>query len=1392
MNWGTGVDSFIHLDVKSDYSFFQGASKIDDLVARCLDLGMSSLALTDSYNLYGAYDFSKKATAKGVLPVIGSEVFINYSVRDERRNRDIAKKGTLTLLAQNEQGYRNLCALVSAANRSGRDGETAGVVKVTELLEKRDGIILLSGGEEGILYSMLRDDLDAQGLELAAFFQQTFGDRFYIQVSRHSRMTEQERNIEKRLLGIAFNDNLGVKLADGDHFSGVPLIASTPVRYTDAERHEAWEIMRAIQQSRHLQYVDGTLTETTSRRYAMLSPQEMNDLFRDLPEAMGNARALPQRLAFSVEDRKPILPAFNTEENRNEAEELRHQAEQGLAARLEKEGITDEAEIARYRERLDYELKVIENMGFPGYFLIVADFIQWSRSQGIPVGPGRGSGAGSVVAWALTITDLNPFRFGLLFERFLNPDRVSMPDFDIDFCQDRREEVIRYVSEKYGLDHVAQIANFGEIKSKTAIKDAARVIVDDVEGGFGFNEVNDLTAMIPRKEDSADPKSLVEAYQTNSELANRINSSKKLRLLYGRAHLLEGLYRSQGLHAAGIVIADRPLHELAPIGWDPDTDLPVTQFNMKAAESVGLVKFDFLGLKTLSVIKKAVDLIREFQGKDIDIEAIPLDDPAVYSMMAEGKSIGVFQFESEGMQRVLRQVRPTRIEDLIAVNALFRPGPMSMIDDYAACKRGEKVPHYPDPVDKTKPFLEETFGIMVYQEQVMQVAQVVAGYSLGEADLLRRAMGKKIKEEMDAQKEKFIKGAVERGTAPEAAEELFHHIEKFASYGFNKSHAAAYAVIAYRTAWLKRHYPVEFFSALMSYETSRPDRMALIRDDMEEHPDGKIELLPPDVSCSHSSFRPEQHKDHGYAIRFGLEGVKGISGDLGYLVEEQKKKPFSDLVDFYRRAGHRMNKGQLDKLAEVGAFDSIHPVRSQAQDILGWLSKNWDPVKAQNDLFSDYEITIPPHLKEREEWGDISDREFRAVGFWFGKHPIDPYMPRLRRSPADTKRGHMERMIERGLAQIQQAYVCVMIEDVRVKESRNGNHYLLLRAQEKKDAYFISMFRNRGDDLYEIYDRLDALKRARSPVIIECNIAFDRDGEDIRLFGRDAHDIDTWLEPYRGSLHIVLDSSEVFLTNDEFRDMEAAGDDETAKAEVWRTVTRRKLREINTMLDETRQDGHPAATSILMEVRAPGFKVVRKMKSGFYRITPAVESHIKSIDGIVSIRETETPLEPESRPTTAAAGQEQRGQQERQAPQRQEVPHPSWGGIPPAMPQKGFVSPFGKPQPTPSGTADKTRPHNSSSASPSKGGISPFGRAPTPLQKALGKTVQPTANPFTSPFGNSAPQQQGSAGQPTPEKRLGSTAKPATPRPAANPFRSPFTSPFTKQDEREGGTPGPG
>jgi DNA polymerase-3 subunit alpha len=1263
------------------------------LVKQAKTIGVPAFALTDRANMHGAFEFSKAALDSGGQPIIGCEMALGFDTTDKQKNdgTTLRKYGTLVFLAQSERGYINICTLLSHSHRPSPEQSMKDFVPALDpeqLSELTEDVILLSGGQDGLLYEMLRNGEDDMAFGTAHWLSGLFRDRFFIQICRNAtHVSKEEAAIEKKLLDIAYSQDIQWTMDDGTPFTGIPVVASSAVFYADTKAHEAWEILNAVQHGKFVNFTDNKMVFSTSYRYHLRTAEEMAELFADLPEALENTVAIAQRCAFKVSGRQPILPPFPTESGRTEAEELRAQSYEGLEMRLERNKISETLR-PQYVERLEYELGIIEKMGFPGYFLIVSDFIKWAKAHGIPVGPGRGSGAGSLVAYSLQITDLDPFRFGLLFERFLNPERVSMPDFDVDFCQDRRGEVIKYVQEKYGVDMVAQIANFGEIKSKTAIKDAARVIMDDRLGGFSYGEVNELTKLIPKKEDAADPKPLLDAIADTPELQtkvfgltfepmrsnedrpaylNRIREEQdrliaegkgtKLALLWQMAAKIEGLYRSQGLHAAGVVVGDRPLHELIPVGFDTDTGMPVCQFNMKSAEPAGMVKFDFLGLKTLSVIVLCVHYIKLFKGIDVDVSNLPLDDQGVYEMLAKGRSNGVFQFESNGMKGVLRDVKPTRIEDLIAINALFRPGPMEMIPHFAACKNGTETPEYPDPIERTKPFLEETFGIMVYQEQVMKVAQEVAGYSLGGADLLRRAMGKKIKEEMDKERAKFVQGATQRGTSKDKASELFDHIAAFAGYGFNKSHAAAYAWIAYQTAWLKYHYPAEFFSALMTYEIGHqkgPERMALIKDDMDEM---GIVLLPPDVNKSGVKFQPEacETSRDGWAVRFGLSAIKGISADLSVMIKAREKGPFKSLEDFHKRARGQFNKGQVEKVAEAGGFDCLTGgKRHQAVSVLSYLEANSKGDSKQISLFADEALTVPPKIKNVEEWGDLIDREFKAVGFYFNNHPLDGYKNRLVKAGVRRYNSFLTFMQQKKLANLGTTKVwvngkmendqndplrklCGMVSDVRLKQSENsGNYYLTISIAEKEATYYVSFYAPRrnsgGMTVDEARSILETAKTTKKPVILECELTLERENS-LKVIARKVNDVDSYLNDVRGNFTITLSEEVVRLDVDEMEALDQARVQQEegtiteaqfleTEAAVRLSALKRRITALKEFLDTVRDDETASAVEVTLQTEGQYVRSQAKKLHGFYRLNGAIEAHIKTLDGVVSVSES--------------------------------------------------------------------------------------------------------------------------------------------------------------------------
>ncbi|HEX6742158.1 MAG TPA: DNA polymerase III subunit alpha, partial [Sphingomicrobium sp.] len=861
----------------------EGAMEPKTIASRAATLGFPAVALTDRNGLYGAMPFSDACTAKGVQPIIGAMLAV---ARPAEIGGEAGVIDWLVLLAQDDLGYANLCKLVSIAHLD-RPVEQTPHVDFARLEGLNGGLIALAAGGEGALARLLADGQQVKAERYCDRLQALFPGRLYIEIVRRNDAVEEAA--EEALIDLAYARDL-------------PLVATNPATYADPSFHAAHDAMLCIANSEYVESVDRA---TSSPDAWLKEGAAMVELFADLPEAIANTAVIARRCAVAAPQRRPILPRLGEDED----EQLRSDARAGLDERLRGRSADEHEE---YAKRLDYELETITGMGFAGYFLIVADFIKWAKANDIPVGPGRGSGAGSVVAWALTITDLDPIALGLLFERFLNPERVSMPDFDIDFCETHRDKVIAYVQGKYGRDRVAQIITFGRLKARAVLKDTGRVLQ------MPYGQVDRLAKLIPNH--PTDPWTLERSLNGVSELAAEYRDDPDVKRLFDLAMKLEGLPRHASTHAAGVVIGDRPLDELVPLYRDPRSDMPVTQFDMKYVEAAGLVKFDFLGLKTLSVLKEGQRLLAE-QGIEVDFASLPWDDPAVYELIQRGDAVGVFQLESEGMRRTLAAVRPTSFGDIIALVALYRPGPMDNIGMFGDRKNGRVPIEYPHPLLET--ILAETYGIFVYQEQVMQAAQLLAGYSLGEADLLRRAMGKKIKSEMDAQRARFVEGCATHNRIPPAkANELFDLIDKFAGYGFNKSHAAAYALVAYQTAWLKAHHRAEFYAASMSFDMALTDKLGIFVEDMRR---GGVECLPPDINASHAFFTVEDG-----AVRYALGALKGVGEKAmeGLVEERERAGPFASLEDFAARIDPRLlNRRQLESLAAAGAFDSLKPER---------------------------------------------------------------------------------------------------------------------------------------------------------------------------------------------------------------------------------------------------------------------------------------------------------------------------------------------------------------------------------------------------------------------------------------------------------------------------------
>jgi DNA polymerase-3 subunit alpha len=987
------------------------------------------------------------------------------------------------LLAQSERGYLNLCELSSAAFLDVDASEEPHVPweKVCALSE---GLILLSGGPDGPVDHLFAAGKVDEGRAALANMKAAFGDRFYVELQRHE--TVAEAAAEGGLVAFAYDED-------------VPLVATNDVYFKDAKTYQAHDVLLCI--------ADGTFVGQDERRrvtaeHGFKSPAQMRALFADLPEACDNTLDIARRCAFMVSKRDPLLPRF-TDGEVSEADELARQARDGLRARMAA-GRANVRPPEDYEARLERELQVITQMGFPGYFLIVSDFIKWAKARGIPVGPGRGSGAGSLVAYSLTITDLDPLRYGLLFERFLNPERVSMPDFDIDFCQERREEVITYVQQRYGRDKVAQIITFGTLQARAVLRDVGRVMQ------LPLGQVDRLAKMVPAN--PANPVTLAQAIEIEPRLKEERERDEAVARLLDVALQLEGLYRNASTHAAGVVIGDRPLTQLTPLYRDPRSELPATQFNMKWVESAGLVKFDFLGLKTLTVIDRAVKYLEQ-RGAAVDMAALPQDDAATYELMSNAQTVGVFQFEGQGMRDALRQLRPASIEEVTAIGALYRPGPMDNIPAFIDCKFGRK------PIDTLHPSLEEvlkeTYGIIVYQEQVMQIAQILAGYSLGEADLLRRAMGKKKKEEMEQQRARFISGAAERGVSAEQAGAIFDLVDKFAGYGFNKSHAAAYAVVSYQTAWLKANAPVEFFAASMSLDIANTDKLSVFYQDAKRF---GVKIRPPCVNRSGADFEVENGE-----VLYALGAIRNVGLQAMEHVAQVRREggPFVDIFDFVERVDPKhVNKRTFETLARAGAFDAIEPNRAllaaAADTLIGYAqSVAADRESSQASLFGgDQAEAARPRVAATEPWtpAERLDEELAAVGFYLSGHPLEDMVEALRRRRTDL----LTDAIARANAGAEALRMAGVVRRKQERPSRSGEKFA-----------FVTFSDPTGE--YEVLFPPESLRKCREllepgrAVAIKVR-AKASDGE-VRFFGDDVEPVEKAVENVVAGLRVHVSPS---------------------------------------------------------------------------------------------------------------------------------------------------------------------------------------------------------------------------------------------------------------------------
>jgi DNA polymerase-3 subunit alpha len=1024
---------FLHLRARSTYSLLEGAIRIKPLVELAAKASMPALALTDQDNLFASLDFSSAAASAGIQPIIGCLLSFAPLDPNESRNSTQVVYDQLLLLAKDGTGYTNLIKLCSMAHLTPKDN-SGPHLEYRHLDGHTDGLIALTAGIHGIVGKRLltgRKEAAAQALQQ---LQGWFPGRLYMELMRHG--LEAEKRIEAGCIALAQEMH-------------IPLVATNDIYFADAGAHEAHDALLCIKDGRYVSEGDRRRV-TPEHRFKL--QDEMCALFADLPEALENTIAIAKRCAVMSPARAPILPRYADDE----AESLREQARNGLEMRLashvykEGQNAAEREQIAApYRTRLEFELQTIINMQFPGYFLIVSDFIRWSKENGIPVGPGRGSGAGSVVAWALLITDLDPLKYGLLFERFLNPERVSMPDFDVDFCQDRRDEVIAYVQKKYGAQRVAQIITFGKLQARAVLRDVGRVLQ------LPYGQVDGICKFVPNN--PAAPVTLEQAIKMEPALQKAIDGDEQVERMVNIALKLEGLNRHASTHAAGVVIADRPLDELVPLYRDPKSDILVVQYSMKYAEMAGLVKFDFLGLKTLTVLQKAVELVAR-KGIHLDLLKLPEGDKKTYAMLSAGDSTGVFQFEGQGMRDALKRLKPDCLEDLIALGALYRPGPMDNIPTYIARKHGHEKPEYLHP--KLEIVLRETFGVIIYQEQVMQIAQLLAGYSLGEADLLRRAMGKKIRAEMEAQRAIFVDRAVENGVPKPQATAIFDLIAKFAEYGFNKSHAAAYALVSYQTAYLKANHPVEFYAASMTYDMHNTDKLGIFREDAMR---AGIALLPPDVNASHALFMPEGDNK----IRYGLAALRNVGAQaMEMLVAERTRGGvFKDIWELASRVeGNVMNRRQLEYLVKAGAFDSMHKNRNQLMQSLDLVIGYAGTVAREKEskqvsLFAsagpEHQVALPA-MPACNDWPAIERMEYEneALGFYLTSHPLQGYRAALQRLHTVPSNKFMDRLG----GQYSSIRIAGLVSKIKIRTSEKGR-FAFVTMSDEHGVFEISIFK---------------------------------------------------------------------------------------------------------------------------------------------------------------------------------------------------------------------------------------------------------------------------------------------------------------------------------------------
>ncbi|MFK5926811.1 MAG: DNA polymerase III subunit alpha [Desulfuromusa sp.] len=1046
--------NFVHLHLHSQYSLLDGAIKLDQLVTRAKEFKMPAIAVTDHGNMFGAVEFYSKAMSAGIKPIIGCEVYVAPGSRFTKGNARGSSEASyhLVLLCKNQTGYKNLCYLVSAAYREGFYYKPR--IDWDLLAQHNEGLIALSACLGGELPTLINLNHPEEALERATQMAQIFDNqRFYLELQENFLPEQAKANAGLIAIGKELN---------------LPLVATNDCHYLSREDSFAHEILLCIQTGKTMD--DPNRMRFPNDEFYVKSPQEMVQLFSDHPEAIANTIQIAERCNLELDFNTYHFPQYEKPAEKTLDEVLEEQSRNGLEDRLnEIRKLRDlsEDDLKIYHDRLEEELTCIEQMGFPGYFLIVADFINWGKDQGIPVGPGRGSAAGSLVAYAIRITDIDPIPYNLLFERFLNPERISMPDIDVDFCIYGRERVIDYVRQKYGSENVAQIITFGTMQAKGVLRDVGRAL------NIPYGEVDRIAKLVP----NVLGITLKQAIEQEPQLKTLVEKDPKIKELAKISLALEGLTRHASTHAAGVVVTPKPLTEYLPLYVDPKSGGQVTQYPMSYVEKIGLVKFDFLGLKTLTVIENAVRLIREGKVSDFDLRLIPNDDKATFELLSRGETTGVFQLESSGMKEYLVKLKPNCFEDLIAMVALYRPGPLGsgMVDSFIKRKHGTEKFKYDFP--QLEPILKDTYGVIVYQEQVMLIAQILANYSLGAADLLRRAMGKKKAEEMAKQKQNFLAGATENNLNPKKAEAVFDLMEKFAAYGFNKSHSAAYALIAYQTAYLKTHYPVEFMAALLTEDMENTDKV--IKNISEVRAMG-VEVLPPDINASARSFTVAED-----VMRFGLGAIKGVgSAALDSIQLIRKDKPFNSMQDFCERVDLRkVNKRVVEALIKCGAFDSLGGKRAQffagfeeSMEIGQRLQKEQE--SGQDSLFGSQEILSVGGngygiLPDIDEWDEktLLSYEKEALGFYVTGHPLARYSDSIKRFGTCETSGLSERTDK------EQVRVCGIISGIKELITKKGDRMAFVTLEDLSGSVEVIVFP-------EVYTAAVELLKGEDPLLV--------------------------------------------------------------------------------------------------------------------------------------------------------------------------------------------------------------------------------------------------------------------------------------------------------------------